>query len=48
MAKDETTKKKSKIRTLIKWFRRITLIAGIVAAVRRYQAERNSQIPPHA
>jgi hypothetical protein len=51
VAKDKSVetgkKKKSKIRMLFKWIRRITLVAGIVSAVRRYQAENsNSQTPP--
>jgi hypothetical protein len=32
-------KKKSKIRSLFKWVRRITFVAGIVGAVRKYQAD---------
>lgn len=44
MAKDKTVKK-SKIRTLIKWARRISLVAAIVSAVRKYQVEKNEQTP---
>jgi hypothetical protein len=39
-------KKKSKIRTLIKWVRRITFIAGIASAIRKYQTDRNESQPP--
>jgi hypothetical protein len=45
VAKDKP--KKSKIRTLLKWIRRVTFIAGIVGAVRKYQAEQGqSKQPP--
>jgi hypothetical protein len=48
VAKDaQPRRKKSKIRTLIKWFRRISLVAAIVGAVRKYQTEQNeSRRPP--
>ena len=36
-------KKKSKIRTLIKWFRRISLVAAIVGAVRKYQMDQKEE-----
>jgi hypothetical protein len=46
VAKDKTYKKKSKIRTLFKWIRRLTFVAGIVGAVRKYQMEQNEQKQP--
>ena len=47
VAKDAQPKKKSKIRTLIKWFRRISLVAAIVGAVRKYRMDQNeSNRPP--
>ena len=45
MAKDKTVKK-SKIRTAIKWFRRISFVAAVVGAVRKYQMEKNETQPP--
>ena len=48
MAKDAARKKKSKIRTLMKWFRRISLVAAIVGAVRKYQTDQNETKPPPA
>ena len=45
----KTKKKKSKIRTLFKWTRRISVVAGIVGAVRKYQMEQNeAKQPPGA
>ena len=50
MAKDKTLKtpkkKKSKIKTLFKWIRRITFVAGIVGAVKKYQDEQKQQQSP--
>ncbi len=47
MAKDALPKKKkSKIRTLMKWFRRISLVAAIVGAVRKYQTDQNETKQP--
>lgn len=40
------TKKKSKIRTLMKWVRRISFVAGVVGAVRQWKIEQNAQQPP--
>lgn len=39
-------KKKSKLRTLFKWVRRISFVAGIIGAVRKYQVEQNEPKPP--
>lgn len=40
-------KKKSKIRTLFKWVRRISFVAGVVGAIRQWQIEQNqSKQPP--
>ncbi|MDP1794336.1 MAG: hypothetical protein Q8K63_09395 [Acidimicrobiales bacterium] len=41
-------KKKSKIRTLMKWVRRISLVAGVIGAVRQWQMDQNNakQPPP--
>lgn len=44
----EPKKKKSKIRTLFKWARRISIVAGIAAAVRKYQTDKNEAGPPPA
>ena len=46
VAKDALPKKKSKIRTLLKWFRRISLVAAIVGAVRKYQTDQNETKQP--
>jgi len=52
VAKDKTPKtpkapkKKSKIKTLFKWIRRITFVAGIVGAVKKYQDEQKQQQSP--
>ena len=43
---EPTKKKRSKIRTLFKWARRISIVAGIVSAVRRYQVEQNEAKQP--
>jgi hypothetical protein len=40
------SKKKSKVRTLMKWVRRISFVAGVVGAVRQWQMEKNAQQPP--
>jgi hypothetical protein len=41
-------KKKSKIRTLIKWVRRISFVAGVIGAYRQWQVEQkqNESQPP--
>ncbi len=39
-------KQKSKIRTIIKWARRISFVAGVIGAIRQYQMERNENQPP--
>ena len=46
MAKDKKPKKKSKIRTLFKWTRRISFIAAIVSGVRKYMTEQNEANKP--
>ncbi|HUR77842.1 MAG TPA: hypothetical protein VMZ22_07830 [Acidimicrobiales bacterium] len=47
MAKDKAKKKKkSKIRSLFKWATRISVIAGIASAVRKYQTEQNETKQP--
>lgn len=33
--------KKSKIRTIFKWVRRISFVAGVVGAIRQWQMEQN-------
>ena len=33
--------KKSKIRTLFKWVRRISFVAGVIGAFRQWQVEQN-------
>jgi hypothetical protein len=49
VAKNTEGKKKSKIRTLIKWVRRISFIAAVVSAVRKYQSDQNeAKLPPRA
>ncbi len=44
----KTPKKKSKVRTLLKWVRRISFVAGVIGAVRQWQMEQNQteQQPP--
>ena len=39
-------KKKSKIRTIMKWARRISFVAGVVGAVRQWQMEKNKTGSP--
>lgn len=42
-------KKPSKIRTLFKWVRRISFVAGVVGAVRQWQIEqKQTKQPPHS
>lgn len=38
--------KKSKIRTIFKWVRRISFVAGVVSAVRQWQIEQNDTKQP--
>lgn len=45
---DAEPKKKSKIRTLFKWATRISIVAGIVSAVRKYQVDQNEAKSPPA
>ena len=41
-----TKKKRSRIRTLFKWARRISFVAGIVGAIRKYQMDQNEANKP--
>ena len=47
-AEAQPKKKKSKLRTLFKWSRRISIVAAIVSAVRKYQVEQNEAKQPPA
>lgn len=44
--KDSEPKKRSRLRTLFKWARRISLVAAIVSGVRRVMTEQNEANKP--
>jgi hypothetical protein len=46
VAKNKEPKKKSKLRTLFKWMRRISMVAAIASAVRRVMTEQNEANKP--
>jgi len=46
VAKDKEPKKKSKLRTLFKWIRRISLVAAIAGGVRKVMTDQNEARPP--
>ena len=46
--KDAEPKRKSKVRTLFKWIRRVSLVAAIAGGVRKFMTEQNEANKPPA